>query len=330
MTYLCRSALLRHNEGSGHGVHCGGRNFCEKVHMTSQRAWLRPWSRRRGIERHQFADELAAAPELRRDAAAGATWQPVSRASDVVVRTLGPLEVHIAGEQVAGWGGQRAKTLLQYLLVHRRPVHREVLMELLWPGHTYSSARNNLNVCLHSLRRVLDVTSSGTRYVTYRDGCYTLNRALSWDIDRDRFVAAAERGKRRGGEATSADAIATLERAVSAYGGPLFDGDPAADWLLAERTALEQLFHQVLERLAALLAARGDLDGAQRTLGLLLRDDGCRESAHRMLMTCYARRGQRDQVARQFQRCVTRLETDLEVTPSAETVDLFRALTRPA
>lgn len=320
---------------------------------------------RRGIEHRQLADELEAAAGLHRDSAARASWQAASvlgvdrlwrsaepdhaaylaagpgattleetaddpREADVVVRVLGPLEVQIAGEQVAAWGGQRAKTLFQYLLMHRRPVHREVLMELLWPGHTYSSARNNLNVCVYSLRRVLDAASAGPRYIVYRDGCYALNRALTWDIDRDRFVAAAERARRREGEAAPADAITMLGQAVSAYGGPLFDGDPAADWFLPERIALEELFLQVLERLAALLAARGDLDGAQRALETLLRDDGCRESAHRLLMTCYARRGQRDQVARQFQRCVARLETDLEITPSAETVDLFHALTRPA
>jgi DNA-binding SARP family transcriptional activator len=321
---------------------------------------------RRGIEHRQLADELETVAGLHRDSAARASWQAASvlgvdrlwrsaepdhlacpaarpdaatagevldnpRQPDVLVRVLGPLEVSISGEQVAAWGGQRAKTLFQYLLMHRRPVHREVLMELLWPGHTYASARNNLNVCVYSLRRVLDVNSAGTRHIIYRDGCYTLDRRmLSWDVDRDRFVTAAERSRRCESEGVSGDAVALLDEAVACYGGALFDGDPAAEWFLPERTALQELFHQVLERLATLLAARGDLDGAQRALEMLLRDDGCRESAHRLLMTCHARRGQRDQVARQFHRCVARLDADLEITPSAETVDLFHTLTRPA
>ncbi len=246
---------------------------------------------------------------------------------DVVVRALGRLDVQAAGGQVAAWGGQRTRTLFQYLLMHRRPVHREVLMELLWPGHTYSSARNNLNVCFYGLRRVLGVTSPGARYIVYGDACYSLNRELAWEIDRDRFVDAAERGLRRPGHGTPADMVAVLERAVSAYAGPLFDGDPAADWFLPERTALQELFLQVLERLATLLAEQGDVDGAQHALERLLREDGCRESAHRLLMRCFARRGQRDLVARQFQRCAARLGADLEITPSAETIDLFHALT---
>lgn len=317
-----------------------------------------------GLEHRQLADELEAAAGLHRDSASRAGWQAASalgvghpwgsaeqgtaghllalsgarstldpaaddaRQPDVVVRVLGRLDVQVAGVQVASWGGQRARTLFQYLLMHRRPVHREVLLELLWPGHTYSSARNNLNVCVYGLRRALGVTSPGARYIVYRDACYSLNRALAWEIDRDRFVDAAERGRRCEDPGTSGDAVAVLERAVSAYGGPLFDGDPAADWFLPERTALLELFLQVLERLARLLAERGDLDGAQRALELLLREDGCRESAHRLLMNCFARRGQRDLVARQFQRCTARLDADLEITPSAQTVDLFHALTR--
>jgi DNA-binding SARP family transcriptional activator len=331
--------------------------------MSSRRARFWPW-RRAAVRAPELDDELEAAAGLHRDPAYRVSWQaasvlgvdhpwrpaeqstashllalPGSRATpdpapddarqpDVVVRVLGRLDVQVTGVQVASWGGQRTRTLFQYLLMHRRPVHREVLMELLWPGHTYSSARNNLNVCVYGLRRALGVTSPGTRYIVYSDARYALNWALAWDIDRDRFVDAAECGHRGENPGTSGDAVAVLERAVSLYAGPLFDGDPAADWLQPERTALQELFLQVLERLATLLVERGDLDGAQRALGRLLREDGCRESAHRLLMNCFARRGQRDLVARQYRRCAARLETDLDITPSAETVDLFHALTR--
>jgi DNA-binding SARP family transcriptional activator len=319
---------------------------------------------RLGLEHQQLADELEAAAGLHRDSASRVGWQAASllgadrpwrspehadsgqlaampgslatlepvpdevRQPDVVVRVLGQLDVQVAGAQVASWGGQRTRTLFQYLLMHRRPVHREVLMELLWPGHTYSSARNNLNVCVYGLRRALGATNPRAKYIVYRDGYYSLNRSLAWEVDRDRFVAAAERGRRGEDPGTSSDAVAVLESAVAAYAGPLFDGDPAADWFLPERTALQELFLQVLERLATLLVERGELDGAQYALDRLLREDGCRESAHRLLMSCFARRGQRDMVARQFQRCTARLDADLGITPSDETVDLFRTLTR--
>ena len=248
------------------------------------------------------------------------------RQADVVVSALGPLEVRVGGVAVESWAGQRTRTLFEYLLVHRRPVHREVLMELLWPGHTYASARNNLNVCLYGLRRALAVSRHDARHIVYRDGCYALNRALIWDVDRDRFVKAAEHGRRLAA-GSPGEAMVAFRGAVAAYAGPLFEGDPAADWFANERTALHELFLQVLEGLAGLLLDAGDVDEAQHALERLLREDGCRESAHRLLMSCFARRGQRDLVARQFQRCRTRLATELDITPSAETFDLFRELT---
>ncbi len=73
---------------------------------------------------------------------------------EVPVQILGPFEVRVHGDQVANWGAQKNRTLLQYLILHPdRPVHREVLMELLWPRHSYASARNNLNVCLYGVRQ---------------------------------------------------------------------------------------------------------------------------------------------------------------------------------
>lgn len=313
-----------------------------------------------GIEHQQMADELQAAAELHRDSAVRAGREaaralgvgrpahavPAPRAgtdprpgpqepppedsghADVVVRVLGQLEVRAPAGLVTSWGGRRTRTLFQYLLMHRRPVHREVLMELLWPGHTYSSARNNLNVCVYGLRRAVSSAALDGKCIVYRDACYSLNLDLVWDVDRDRFIDAAERGRQAAERESWDDAVAALQRAASVYCGPLFDGDPAADWFLPERTALQELFLQVLERLARLLLRGSDLDGAQAVLERLLREDGCRESAHRLLMGCFAHRGQCDLVARQYQRCTARLAAELGIMPSGETTGLFHTLTR--
>jgi len=317
---------------------------------------------RLGAEYRLAAEELQAAAELHRDSAARADRQAASvlrlaglppappmtpaagplrgdgpvpadgpvppLAADVQVQVLGELAVRTPAGPAAAWGGQRTRTLFQYLLMHRRPVHREVLMELLWPGYTYSSARNNLNVCVYGLRRAISPDAAGARHIVYRDGCYSLNRDLRWDIDRDRFVDAAQRGRLAHGQGRTAEAVAALRRAAAVYGGPLFEGDPAVGWFAPERVALQEMFFQVLERLSGLYLDEGDLDGAQGALERLLREDSCRESAHRLLMGCFARRGQGDLVARQYQRCTASLAADLDITPSPATTDLYRTLTR--
>lgn len=115
--------------------------------------------------------------------------------ADVAVRVLGPFDVVVGPTPVRTWGGTRVRTVFQYLLLHPRPVHREVLMELLWAGYPHSSARNNLNVCMYGLRRALSVGEGGRDFVVHRNGYYTLNLDLVWSVDRAKFVKAAERSR---------------------------------------------------------------------------------------------------------------------------------------
>jgi DNA-binding SARP family transcriptional activator len=246
--------------------------------------------------------------------------------ADVVVRALGPLEVVVGHTPVQSWGGCRIRTIFQYLLLHRRPVHRDVLMELLWPGYPRRSARNNLNVSMYGLRRALNA-DGGRDYVVHRDGYYALNRDFAWSIDYARFAQAAE-GSRLAVTSGQPDAaLVEAQRAVDEYRGHLFDGDPNADWCASERATLADMFAGTLELLSRLYLDQGDVDAAQYAAQRLLDEDSCRESAHRLLMACHARRNQRDQVVRQYRRCVAQLHDELDIAPSAETVRLFQQLT---
>jgi len=246
--------------------------------------------------------------------------------ADVVVQALGPLRVQVARTPVQAWGGTRVRTVFEYLLMHRKPVHREVLMELLWHGYPYPSARNNLNVCIYGLRRALDV--DGCRdYVVHRDGYYELNGDLAWSVDYARFVHAAARSQRAAASGQPDVAAIEAQSAIDEYRGHLFDGEPNADWCVTERAVLADAYAQTLELLAELHLRRGEIDAAQYTTQRLLDHDGCRESAHRLLMICYANQNQNDKIARQYRRCVTQLHDELDIAPSTETVRLFRQLT---
>ena len=249
--------------------------------------------------------------------------------ADVRVRILGSLEVR-AGDRPVAWGGTRHRALFQYLLLHPGPVHREELMELLWPGHSYDSARNNLNGCVYGLRRSLQPAGSTHDYVAYHEACYSLNTLdLRWVIDRDQFLllAGTARSLARQNELPRAATAAT--DATDLYRGPLFQDDPAVDWFAAERRSLREQHLELLELEAVWRLDLADLDGARRAGQRVLTDDPCRESAHRLLMRCYAHQHQGDLLARQFMLCVTTLHKELGIGPTAETVRLHDELTRP-
>ena len=295
-----------------------------RSHLILQAMELRRLADQLETKAHQAPAPIAAArvPSNIDVDAAGSSPQP---APDLDVRVLGPLTAVVNGRGAADWRGCLARTLFGYLVVQRRPVHREMLMDLLWPGLGHGSARGNLNVCIYGARRALGGGSPGA--IVYREGFYALNPELRWAVDLDRFVRLAERTRRAADEGRTSDVVAAGWRAAGEYGGPLLEGESNSDWCTAERLRLHELLMRVFETVGETCLALDDLEGAVQALERALREDPCRESAHRALMRCFSRRGQRDLVVRQFKRCTALLDDELEVTPSQETTRLFAELT---
>lgn len=248
--------------------------------------------------------------------------------ADVTVLILGPLELSVAGRRVVRWNSLKARAVFQYLLIHRgRPVRRDVLMDLQWPNHTYTSARNNLNVALYSLRNTLEGPWQGLQPILYQDGCYALNSELKWWIDRDEFISTLNKAYLVRSSGHPMEAISHYQKAVELYRGSLFEDDSTSDWYLAEQRHLNELYLQALERLGEIYLDLGEPAFAQEFAELALTRDPCCESVHRLLMRCYASEHKQQLVTRQYSICVKALRDELGVSPGAETLRLFHDLT---
>lgn len=246
----------------------------------------------------------------------------------VWVRVLGPFDLTVVGQRIAKWPSLKARGLLQYLVLDpSHPVRRELLMELFWPRHSRASARNNLNVSLYSLRQTLQQKDQVRHYILYQDGCYFLNPEPGWWIDRVVFLAALRDAHDAERAGRPDHAIHAYLRAVDLYRGPLFEDDSTCEWHLPEQRHLQENYLQALEQLGEHFLDLDDLAEAVHAAELALSTDRCRESAHRLLMRCYARQHQQHLVSRQLQLCVTTLREELGVTASALTFRLFEELT---
>jgi DNA-binding SARP family transcriptional activator len=266
-------------------------------------------------------------PELTLVSAASGNDSPVPQA-DIAASALGPLEVRVAGRRVPRWTSLKARAVFQYLLVHQdRPTRRDVLMTLQWPDHSHNSARNNLNVALHSLRNTLDGLGQGVQPVVYRDGCYILNPDLTWWIDRTEFLSAVDEARRARRAGRLKQVIGAYRKAVRLYRGPLFEDDGAGEWYLPEQRRLRDLYGQALEEVAEVHFERGELSEVLHFGQLAISNDPCSEAIHRLLMRCYASQHQQQLVSRQYRVCAAALHDELGVSPSAETTQLFHALT---
>jgi DNA-binding SARP family transcriptional activator len=251
--------------------------------------------------------------------------------AEVAASVLGPLDLTVAGHRVLRWNSLKARTVFQYLIIQvERPVRREVLMELMWPDHSVGSARNNLNAALYSLRNTLDRRGRKIQYILYRDGCYLPNPDLMWWIDRTEFLTLLQHAERAWRDGHSRQAIDTYMRAIRLYRGPLFEDDREGDWYLPEQRRLKQLYLQALESLAKMHLDQQDLATAVHFGQLAISADQCCESAHRLLMRCYAAQHQQQLVSRQYRLCSAALHDELGVSPGTDTVDLFHSLTSRA
>ena len=231
------------------------------------------------------------------------------------IRLLGGLELRLGDEPLPALDSARAESLLAFLLLHRdAPQQRQRLAFLLWPDSTEPQARTNLRHVLHTLRRALpgadrflDVTPRTLRW--REDAPYRLD------------VAAFEAALGRAG----AEPETALREAVEEYGGDLLEGS-YDDWVLAERERLRDLQLSALDRLATLLAERGEHAEAIRFAERLLRDDPLREHAYRLLMRLHGARGDRARALRAYHACAAALARELGVEPSPPTRAAYEAL----
>ena len=122
---------------------------------------------------------------------------------------------------------------------------------------------------------------------------------------------------------------ALYARAADLYRGDLQSGTDVH--AVIERERLRAGFLTLLARLADASFEAGDYGACLDYALRLLAGDPCREDAHRLVMRCYVRRGERAQALRQYRLCEDVLRMEFDITPEPATRLLFdQARTDPA
>ncbi|MGZ4291780.1 MAG: BTAD domain-containing putative transcriptional regulator [Gaiellaceae bacterium] len=226
----------------------------------------------------------------------------------VTIRLLGGFGVDVDGVEVddKAWRLRKARTLVKVLALEPgRRLHREQVMELLWPDLDASAAQNNFHQAVHAARRVL-----GSGRLTLDDGMLTLVGDTGTDVEVFEAAAAAARD---GGD---------YGAALRLFGGELLPEDRYEPWADAHRATLTDL-HSAL---CLELAERQEPGDAVATLQRALQVDSLHEPAHRALMSSYERLGRRQDALAQYQRLRAALRRALEADPAPETRALYREL----
>jgi predicted ATPase/DNA-binding SARP family transcriptional activator len=239
------------------------------------------------------------------------------------IELLGAFRVRVGGEVIAAevWRRRKVRSLVKLLaLAHGYRLHREQLMEHLWPDADPQAALNSLHQTLYLARRILEPSGAArAHYLLLQDEIVTLGPPeLVW-VDVVAFEAAAAQAYQR-------QDPAFYHAALELYAGELLPEDRYEEWASARRTALHQEYLSLLRDLARLAEARADYALAIATHHKALAADPADEELHRELMRLYALSGARQQALRQYQALREALRRELDVDPAPESQRLYQAI----
>lgn len=237
----------------------------------------------------------------------------------VSIRTLGGFEVMVGGERVPGsaWQSRVAREVLCMLVANRwRPIHREMLMERLWPDQDPVKSANRLSVALATVRRVLDPDKEGETGHLRSDREVVALSPDDLDVDVERFFEDANQGRSMIRAGKKEQGLALLASAESRYVGDFLEDQPFAEWAIGLREEARSMYVAIASTLAEADLESGDFDSAARRYLRILERDPYNETTHLRLITVMARSGRHGTARRLYSVYVSRM-TELDVEPQA-------------
>lgn len=179
------------------------------------------------------------------------------------ISSFGGLSLYFQGAPVSiVWESQKARILFCYLLIsYDQWLHRDKLIEMIWPGCDLTSGAKNFKTTLSRLRK----SFSGPRSV---NPVLSLGEAIRLDysvfsLDSSQFKYHASSGIKMLARGEITVARKYLETAQDLYSGPFLPEEPFDPYISAERNELEKLHASVLTSLEKVYQIEGNLDAVE-------------------------------------------------------------------
>ncbi|CAN5688401.1 BTAD domain-containing putative transcriptional regulator [soil metagenome] len=241
----------------------------------------------------------------------------------IYARLLGTFQVSIDGQPIPdrAWRQRRAAAIVKLLALepsHR--LHRERLIDLLWPDLSYNAGLNNLRQALYHARQPFQAAGISSGSILQRDGDSIIlaDRDLVW-VDVHAFQQAVILAR----QAPSPESIRS---ALTLYGGDLLTDDLYATWAESHRTALRSSYLELLTRLGNLYVESGEPFQAIDAFQRLIQEEPAWEQAHRALMRLYAETGQPKLALVQYDQLAAVLASELDTESEPTTRELAESI----
>jgi len=233
------------------------------------------------------------------------------QSSRLQIDLLGGFQVSVGDAAVGAeaWRRRKPAALVKILALtpgHR--VHREQLMELLWPDLNVAPAGANLRKAIYQARGALEGVSQGAGRLIEFGGDVVSLTVLGLTVDVESFRSSLAAARRAG----DADGY---RRALGVFRGELLPDDPYEEWTSGPRRELREEYLAGLAEMSEVLEAGGDITSATEAVRLLVAVEPTREESHAALMRLYAHAGRRGDALRQYDYLVEVLDNELGIEP---------------
>ena len=242
--------------------------------------------------------------------------------------TLGKfgLAANGCGLAVEKWKRKKAVTLLKILVTHLdRPVHRERILDCLWPDVDEERGWGRLKVTMYYLRTQLRTSGAGDDAIQTVGNAYLLRRDAVW-VDWENFEKLVTEGRSLQAKERIDDALRCYDEAQFLYRGDYLEQDVFADCFAEERERLGEVYMELLTRKAECHAQREEYVEAVQVCRKALVHDPCRESFHCLLMQFLVNLGRVYWAITQYRHCQSVLAREFGVDPMPETQRLYQQI----
>ncbi len=244
------------------------------------------------------------------------------------VFTLGGFGMTIGGRSIdiSKWKRKKAVTLVKYLINQLdHPVHRERLIDCLWPEADAGQGWGRLKVTMYSLRQELRAVGLSDDIVRTIGDSYLFRRDAVW-VDAAAFEMAFAEGQRLQGQMRWGEALDYYVEAQQLYRGDYMEEDIFADWCAEEQERLHELYLEMLAGTAECHASLWQLNEAIHICRKALVFDPSREHFHFTLMECLLGNGSPDLALAQYRHCEQFLAQEFDAAPMPKTQRLYQQI----
>jgi DNA-binding SARP family transcriptional activator len=216
---------------------------------------------------------------------------------------LGRFAVRVDGTEIPepAWSRRQAAGLVKLLaLAPHRQLHRERVIDVLWPKMEPEDTAPRLHKAAHFARRIL-----GGGSLVLRDDMVRLFPAHRVVVDALQFAELAT-------EALTSKDAAEADKAAAVYTGTFLPNDVYEEWTQEPRARFASLYARLLRQ--------------ARRWAQLAEFDPTHEEAQLELMRSYTAQGDRRAALRQYERLDRALHRELGVAPGDQVTALRDAL----